>query len=357
MPIVDTPNVRAASYRERPPAIPDLHAAGRLRRAPAWTKAAIAIAAMIGIATPIGAAAAPIVAAPGEATIRRLAALDCSRVDVAAVHDVLAHVPAPRIVLLEGSVAIVSMEPFARFLVRMGYPEARLRNPRDGSHSYGSFADSALIAGALAFDYEQTGVEPMLIGHSQGGMLAIRVLYEFSGEFHESLPVVDPLSGRPLERTTIVDPVTHRTRPVVGLHVAYAAALATGWLPRVLLGQWTMLQRLRRIPDSVTEFTGFDIPNDVIAGNLLGITPYAAVGSALVRNVVLPSGYRHIELPDVEALADDDASRAWIDQWAPDVATPAPADARNIIHAADVWYSVKRHWCRQAQRLLTGSSS
>ena len=64
------------------------------------------------------------------------------------------------------------------------------------------------------------------------------------------------------------------------MHVAYAAALATGWLPRVLLGQWSMLSRLRRIPDTVTEFTGFDIPNDPIAGNLLGITPYAVVGSA-----------------------------------------------------------------------------
>ena len=142
----------------------------------------------------------------------------------------------------------------------------------------------------------------MLIGHSQGGMLAIRVLYEFAGEFHRSLPVVDPRTGVAQPRTTIVDPRTGGARAVVGLHVAYAAALATGWLPRVLLGQWSMLPRLRKIPDTVTEFTGFDIPNDPIAGNLLGITPYEATGSARVRNVRLPASYSHVALPLADHL-------------------------------------------------------
>ena len=39
-------------------------------------------------------------------------------------------------------------------------------------------------------------------------MLAIRVLYEFAGAFHDALPVVDPATGAPLPRTTIVDPRT-----------------------------------------------------------------------------------------------------------------------------------------------------
>jgi hypothetical protein len=293
-----------------------------------------------------------------EPVAQRLAALDCERVSASDVRDVLALVPAPRILLLQGSVAIVSMEPFGRFLAGMGYPEERLRNPADGRLTYDSFADSATLAGALAFDYEQTGLEPMLIGHSQGGMLAIRVLYELAGDFHASLHVVDPQTGTALPRTTIVDPRTGDERPVIGMHVSYAAALATGWLPRVLLGQWTMVNRLRRIPDTVTEFTGFDIPNDPIAGNLLGITPYEPMGSAHVRNVLLPANYSHIALPLADDLVSNAMARAWIDAWQP--GTPQPAEAidwRNAVHAADIWHSVKRHWCLQARRLLAISKS
>lgn len=296
--------------------------------------------------------------APPPFIAERLARLDCSRVTAADVRDVLAHAPAPRIVLLQGSVALVTMEPFAQFLVAMGYPAERVRNPRDGNFSYSSFGDSAALAGALAFDYERTGAEPMLIGHSQGGMVAIRVLHEFAGAFHETLPVVDPATGEALARTTIIDPRTRERRPVVGLHVAYAAALATGWLPRVLLGQWTMIPRLRKIPDTVTEFTGFDIPNDPIAGNLLGIVPYEALGAARVRNVLLPGDYSHIALPQAAGLPDDPTLREWIDGWGPDEEPPLPVgDTANLLHAADIWHSIKRHWCRQAQRLLVAPLS
>ena len=296
--------------------------------------------------------ATPAPAIPADVA-QRLSQLDCSRISAEAVSDVLARAPAPRIVLLQGSVAFVTMEPFARFLVGLGYPASRLRNPRDGSYSHTSFADSAALAGELAFDYEQTGVEPMLIGHSQGGMLAIRVLHEFAGAFHDAIHVVDPTTGVRSSRTAIVDPRTHRLRPVVGLHVAYAAALATGWLPRLLLGQWAMLPRLRQVPDTVTEFTGFDIPNDPIAGNLLGISPYEAVRRAHVRNVVLPPEYTHIGLPRVDALLADPFLHRWIDDWQPGAAPPSTTvDTTNLVHAADIWHSVKRHWCAQAQGLL-----
>jgi hypothetical protein len=114
-----------------------------------------------------------------------------------------------------------------------------------------------------------------------------------------------------------------------------------------------MLPRLRKIPDTVTEFTGFDIPNDPVAGNLLGITPYEPVGSAQVRNVLLPASYAHVDLPSTEPLAADERARDWIDAWQPGAAEPADiADLRNIVHAADIWHSVKRHWCMQARRLL-----
>jgi hypothetical protein len=347
----------AGSFHAPRRAIPEQHQAPRRRRAAAAALLAL-FAVMVGDAAAGDARAAEAAPAVPAAMATRLKALDCARVGPDDVSEVLTHVPAPRIVLLQGSVTFVSMEPFARFLIGMGYPAERLRNPRDGRYTYSSFADSAALAGGLAFDYEQSGLEPMLIGHSQGGMLALRVLYEFAGEFHDALPVVDPATGAALPRTTIVDPLTHRARPVVGLHVAYAAALATGWLPRVLLGQWSMLPLLRRVPDTVTEFTGFDVPNDPIAGNLLGIEPYVALGSARVRNVLLPAGYRHIDLPRVDHLADDPVARRWIDAWQPGAEQPLPdGDMRNIVHAADIWHSVRHHWCLQAQRLLTLSSS
>jgi hypothetical protein len=321
-------------------------------------RGALAVCLLLFIAAANGARAANGTDDVDAAVSARVRQLDCSHLRSTDVRDTLAHAPAPRIVLLQGSVALVSMEPFARFLVGMGYPADRLRHPRDGTFSYSSFGDSAVLAGELAFDYERNGVEPMLIGHSQGGMLAIRTLYELAGAFHDALHVVDPASGEAFARTSIVDPLTRRTRPVVGLHVAYAAALATGWLPRLVLGQWSMIPRLRKIPDTVGEFTGFTIPHDPIAGNLLGDTPYESLGRAQVRNVVLPSSYHHIDLPRTEHLAADATIRAWIDAWSPDDARGPPAgDIVNLVHATDIWYSVKRHWCLQAQRLLGGSAS
>jgi hypothetical protein len=73
-----------------------------------------------------------------------------------------------------------------------------------------------------------------------------------------------------------------------------------------------------------------------------------------VRNVTLPAAYTHIGLPDTLHLADDPSTRAWINAYAPGAAAalPADADTRNILHAADLWFSVKRHWCLEAQRAI-----
>ena len=197
---------------------------------------------------------------------------------------------------------------------------------------------------------------PMLVGHSQGGMLVIRTLYELAGDFHNAVPVFDPVAGRALERTTIQDPLTGATRPVVSLKVGYAAALATGKLGRVLLGQWSMLPRLRVIPDTVEDFTGFMIPGDMIAGNLFGDESYEARGGANVRNVTLPSTYSHIGLPLTQHLAQQTITRAWITAYRPDAAEELPSepgiDASNLVHAADIWFSVKKHWCIEAQRAI-----
>ncbi len=133
-------------------------------------------------------------------------------------------------------------------------------------------------------------------------------------------------------------------RPVVGLKVPYAAALATGKLPRVLLGEWTMLGKLRVVPDTVDEFTGFLIAWDPIAGTFPGAEPYAASGTAHVRTVTLPSSYSHIGLPRTLDLAANPVTRAWIDAYAPGSTVTMPEDdpgidTTNLLHAADIWYS------------------
>jgi hypothetical protein len=209
----------------------------------------------------------------------------------------------------------------------------------------------------VAWYYERDGVRPMLVGHSQGGMRVIRTLYELAGDFHAEIAVFDPLADAPQPRTAIIDPVTGMRQPVVGLGVPFAAALATGQLARVLLGQWDMIPRLRRIPDSAEAFTGYSIPWDPLAGTGPSPEPYVAIGRAEVRNVILPASYSHIGLPATEHLPAQPATRAWIESYRPKSALPAlpgdpDADTRNLIHAADLWHSIRRHWCREGQRLL-----
>jgi hypothetical protein len=289
------------------------------------------------------------------ATEERVLALAPENISAREVREVLASVDAPRIINLQGSVPIVTMAPFAEFLIAMGYPEQRIRNPDDGSFSYSSFVDARELAGALAWYYEHEGMMPMLIGHSQGGMVVIKTLHELAGDFGSELQVWNPRDRVAEARTTIVDPLDGESRPVVGLKVPYAAALATGKLPRILLGQWDMLARLREIPDTVEEFTGFSSEWDPIAGDFGTTEPYRATGSARVRNVILPSGASHLTLPRVAELARDPATRSWIDRYVPGMPFEPPAaqtDTANLLHAADIWYSVKKHWCLEAQRLI-----
>jgi hypothetical protein len=254
-------------------------------------------------------------------------------------------------------VPIVTMEPFAEFLVGMGYPDERVRDPVDGKRSYPSFVDSRRVAGEVAWHYEQDGVMPILIGHSQGGMIVIKVLHDLAGNGGTAIPVWEPGRSEPEPRTSIVDPRDGAERPVVGLTLDFAAALATGSLPRLLLGQWGILPLLRDVPDSVAEFTGFAIPWDPIAGTGPEPSGFRATGSARVRNVVLPGDYSHIGLPAVAHLAVQPETRAWIDAWRPGSAAPPPqgVDVRNLLHAADLWYSVKRHWCRGAKALAVAT--
>ncbi|HEX3633460.1 MAG TPA: hypothetical protein VHZ01_13205 [Casimicrobiaceae bacterium] len=292
----------------------------------------------------------------------RILALDPDHITDYDVRSTLAAGPAPRIILLHGSVypVYLIMTSFAKFLEGMGYPESKLRDPVDGAYSQSPYGSSERLAGEIAWYYEHDGVRPMIVGHSQGGMQAIKVLYTLAGAFEPKVAVWDAATDAAEERYSIVDPLDGSKRPVVGLSVTYATAVGAGGAAFVLPNQWDMLLRLHTIPDTVDDFTGFAIQGDMIAWTFPGATDvnqYRRGGAATVRNVVLPMTYNHITVPITHALAADPKARAWINAYVP--ATTAdeptvPADVRglNILWAADVWFSIKKHWCLEAQALI-----
>jgi hypothetical protein len=289
---------------------------------------------------------------------QRVLSLDPDSISEKDVAEILSKCPAPRILILEGSIPIVSMESFTRFLIRMGYPEDRVRNPLNGSLTYSSHQDSREMAGMIAWFYEREGMRPMPIGYSGGGMLSVKVLHELAGTFHEEIPVWNPVSREAEERSAIIDPLTGVERPIIGLKIGFASAIATGKTMRYLLGQWNMVPLLRKVPDSVEAFTGFHIKNDLISGTLLGVGDgdrYQATGSAAVRNVILPAECSHLGLPATEDLAENRQAREWIDRYVPsdgESQSPFPEVSGNIIFAADLWYSIKKHWCLELKRWI-----
>ncbi|HQU48921.1 MAG TPA: hypothetical protein PLM09_07305 [Casimicrobiaceae bacterium] len=296
----------------------------------------------------------------------RVLALDPDHVTAEDVANVLSKVPAPRIMLMHGGIYPVhlAMSSFGTFLVGMGYPEAKIRDPGNGDWSYSPYTMPSRLAGIVVWQYEQDAMRPMLIGHSQGGLYAVKVLKELAGTYQASLPVWNPVTDRPEARDAIVDPYTGAVRPAIGVSASYASAVGAGGLALVLPNQWDDFANLRKIPDTVDEFTGYFILLDLIAmsfpGNPLDV-PYEATGTAKVRNVTLPAGYNHVFVPVTHYLLDDPKLRKWIDDYQPGRAAaqddPPEAAGGNLLWAADVWHSVKRHWVLEAQRLVRAQRS
>lgn len=296
----------------------------------------------------------------------RILALDPEHVSDDDVRNALAKGPTPRIFSVHGGVygVYVLMESFAHFLSGMGYPEERIRDPRDGAYSHSPYEGSAQQAGELAWYYEHEGVRPMLIGHSQGGIEVVTILHELAGTFGAERQVFNPLTRQFENRTTIVDPLTGRDRPVVGVSVAYASVVGTGGWALALPASWKVLPVIRSIPDSVDEFTGYRIGLDLFAWDapgLEGAKLFRAAGKATVRNVTLPAEYSHIFVPVTAHLAESGPMRAWINAFDPDhkgELAPLPeGNASNVMWAADLWHSIKKHWCLEAQRLLRAPRS
>jgi hypothetical protein len=291
----------------------------------------------------------------------RILALDPAHVSETDVRETLSRAPAPRVFLFHGGVFPVHliMWSFGRFLNDMGYPEASIRDPSNGEWSYTPYDTTDRLVGTIAWSYEHEGVRPILIGHSQGGLLTVKILKRLAGQLGDSANVYDPTRSTYEDRKTITDPLTGKERPVVGLSVAYGSAVGAGGIALVLPTWWENLETLRKIPDTVDEFTGYFIDADLVAlsfpGNPLD-TQYENTRTGVVRNVRLPLNYNHITVPDTEDLAKDDQARAWIDAYVPDVPQDTSGlslSARNhVLWAADVWYSIKKAWAQEAQRLV-----
>ncbi len=277
------------------------------------------------------------------------------------IKETLSQAPAPRIINIHGGVypVYLAMESFSKFLIFMGYPEEKIRNPEGGAYSFSSYENSAKLAGMIAWYYEKEGMRPMIIGHSQGGIQAVKVLHQLAGNFDKKIPVWNPLTGKAEDRYSVMDPVAGIEQPVVGLKVSFATAVGSGGFARFLPNQWSMFDKLRRVPDSVEEFTGFYMGIDLIGGDLLGFGPanrYKPNGAAHVRNVKLPTGYSHIFVPLTRHLAKNKETRNWINNYVPSEEPELTAEFKsstiNILWAADVWHSIKKHWVLELQRLI-----
>ena len=309
--------------------------------------------------TDAGSAATRGTVMPDRALQERLLALDPEHISDRDVRDVLAKGPTPRIMLLHGGVfpVHVVMISFGKFLTGMGYPQSRIRDPGNGDWSYSPYLRTEQLAGLVGWQYEHDGLRPMLIGHSQGGLSAVRILKDLAGQSGDSLRVWNPLTATLEPRTTIIDPFTGRERPVVGVSVSYASAIGAGGWALLLPNWWEALDTLRKIPDTVEDFTGYFIEVDLFALSLPG-NPldkrYENGGKARVRNVTLPASYNHVVAPVTHMLAEDAAVRDWINAYVPGDnrdTSSLPADAAgHVLWAADVWYSIKKHWCLEAQR-------
>jgi hypothetical protein len=335
------------------------------------TLALLLAAVLAGCATPRASLPdAPAITSPAPQTaalvrridpqvMRGILAIDPDKVSDSDVRKLLATGPTPRIVALHGGIYPVHlvMESFARFLMGMGYPADKLRHPGDGRLSHSPYERSEQIAGLLAWYYESEGLMPMLVGHSQGGIQLVKVLYALDGKDTAQLAVWNPLRDAAEPRTTIRDPFSGELRPVVGLKVPYASVVAAGGAALLLPNQWEMGGgRLQRIPDSVQSFTGYSLGVDLVAWDLPGAgARYRPLGTAQVRNVELPSDYSHVLVAVTAHLARDPVLRDWINAYEPGRANEPPqtqANTANLLWAADVWHDIKKQWALQAQRAL-----
>ena len=303
---------------------------------------------------------------PAHEIEEKILALNATNVTEKDIRETLAQAPAPRIINIHGGIYPVHRRliSFSEFLIGMGYPEASIRNPGDDTYTFSCYESSHLIAGMIAWYYEKEGLRPMMVGHSQGGMQVVKVLDLFAGPPSRKLSVWNPLTWKEEKRCQITDPLTGKSRPVVGLRLPYATSMGAGGLTRILPNQWDMNFRLRTIPDSVEEFTGFYKGMDVLGGDFMGYggaNLFKAGGTAKVRNIELPAKWKHGAVPDAKHLLKSQAIKDRINRYQPPEQTHVVVepnaeafepDTLYIAYAEDTWYSIKKHWVLELQQLI-----
>ena len=185
----------------------------------------------------------------------------------------------------------------------------------------------------------------------------MKVLQQLNGRFGPDVRVYNPWTHAFEEHTTIVDPLNGLTRPVLGLQACYVSVVGAGGAAYMLPNQWDMIGKMRSIPDTVQDFTGYFIALDLIAWSFPGDESdvFRANGKANVRNLELPATYSHVFLPAVQELAKDPETRAKLNAYAPGKSGEGGLENDRLtgaLWAADVWYSVKQHWVDELQRLI-----
>ncbi|NNM28984.1 MAG: hypothetical protein HKO57_05645, partial [Akkermansiaceae bacterium] len=223
------------------------------------------------------------------------------------------------------------------------------------------YMESRKLAGAVGWYYEQTGMPVMMIGHSQGGVQALKVLHEISGSSGGGdLRVWNPVTGDFEQRTWIFEPRLRKRVPLKGSRpVIYVNAVAAGGATLAMPNQWDMIGRTREVPDATYYFTGYFIPGDVWGGGVLGassLNRYRSAGKAKVRNFLVSHGSKHGTVPVTWHLARKASSRQWISAYHPSWRDKLPPNyegpKRNLLWAANTWHEVKKCWCLAAQEVM-----
>lgn len=288
---------------------------------------------------------------------RRVLALDPEHVSEREIKDWLGQLPAPEVFCIHGGILPVktpAMNSFAEFLIGMGYPESSLRRPDTGELSFDFYADHQKIAGTVLWYFQRDGLRPMIVGHSQGGFQALRVLHLLATNTPASAELWNPLTTNWEHTASLV---------ATGRMVSFATVVASGGLARALPGEWDMNKKLRIVPDSVEEFMGFQKGMDLLGGDNLGYgsgNDYHAAGIAKVRNVRLPTMGVHWRIPYAEGFLKKPETLKWIDAYQPDdhsqsasaAGQPPDGMSARVLWAAEVWHGVKKHWVLELQRLI-----
>ena len=232
--------------------------------------------------------------------------------------------------------------------------------PGDGEWSYSPYDYSDRLAGIAVWYYEHDGAAADA-GRPQPGRTVCREDHQGTCRPARGADFRwNPRRGATENRTTITDPLTGKERPVIGTSVAYASAIgAGGWslvLPQPVgkplhapedSGQRRRVHRLlhqRRLvrADLSRQSTGPPVRGqrqEQRAQRRAAVELQPRDGSGDARRWRRTRGCATGSTRTFRQVPADMSS--------------LPADAQgHVMWAADVWYSIKKRWCIEAQNLI-----